>query len=211
MNNLLLEDLNKEINIKKSSIINGININKDIDLKINVFKNVDLSINIFTNDNNKDIKLDIILNDNSKLNLNISFISNKKYNLIVNTTLKGDNIESNVNIRGINRPQSNTNINMDGIILKGTKDNYLNEYAKVINKSNVSSVKIVPNLIVDSMDSYASHGAAIFDVSKTNIKYLMSKGLNREDAINLLEKSFILEIMDDDIKSIIKDELNGGI
>ena len=211
MNNLLLEDINKDINIKESSIINGINLDKDIDLKINVLKKSELIINIFTITKNRNIKLNINLEDNTKLKVNISFIASGNYNLVINTKLKGDNIDSNVNIRGINKQNSITNINMDGLILKGTKDNVLNEYAKVINKSDISHVKIVPNLIVDSLDSYANHGTAIFDVSKSSIKYLMSKGLNKEDSINLLEKSFILEIMDDKIKDIIKEKLNGGI
>ena len=211
MNTLLLEDLNKEIDIKSSSVINGINIKKDIDLKINILKNNALIINIFSNASNRNINLDINLEKDSKLILNISFISKKSINLNVNTRILESKANAKVNVRGINELNSVTNIIMDGIIHKDTCDVILNEYAKVMNLSDTSSVKIVPNLIVDSLEAEANHGAAISDIEIDSIKYLMSKGIKEIDARELLKKSFILEIMDDESKDLIKKTLNGGI
>ena len=211
MNTLLLEDLNNVTSIKSSSVINGIDINKDIDLKINIEKDNALIINIFTSSSKRSIKLDINLEKSSKLILNISYISTKSIDLYVNTTIKDDNGNAKVNIRGINEINSTTNIVMDGTILKDTKEVKLNEYSKVMNFSDNNSVTIVPNLIVDSLEAEANHGTAIFDIEQSSIDYLLSKGINEKEARKLLKRSFILEIMDDDTKDIIKDKLNGGM
>ena len=95
---------------------------------------------------------------------------------------------------------------MDGKIDKDSKDNILNEYAKVINKGT-GNIVIIPNLLVDSCNVEANHGAAICKISDDDLLYLESKGISNEKANKLLEDSFILSIFDEDFKGKIKEIL----
>jgi Fe-S cluster assembly protein SufD len=118
----------------------------------------------------------------------------------------GNNITTNVNIRGINEKNGKININMNGYDKKGTKSNVLNEYAKIINKGKQSNI-IIPNLLVDTNDVVANHGASIGCINKEELFYLESKGLDKESATKLIENGYILSIMDNKIKDAINEQL----
>ena len=72
---------------------------------------------------------------------------------------------------------------------------------------NICVPLIVPNLLVDSCDVEANHGAAICKIEDDELLYLESKGISKDKANKLLEDSFILSIFDDDFKEKIKEFL----
>ena len=215
MNNILLRDelssfknldIESKLVIEDKAIINSINYDKDLDLDITINKDAILVLNIFNKCKNKKTKINITLNDNSKLYLSCSFITDGVYDLNINTNLVGNETNSNVYVRGINEGNNDVKIKMDGMISKDSKDNVLNEYAKVINKES-GNIIIVPNLLVDSCDVEANHGAAICKIEEDELLYLESKGISKDKANKLLEDSFILSIFDDDFKEKIKEFL----
>ena len=215
MNNILLRDelssfksldIESKLVIEDKAIINSINYDKDLDLDITISKDAILVLNIFNKCKNKKTKINITLNDNSKLYLSCSFITDGVYDLNINTNLVGNETNSNVYVRGINEGNNDVKIKMDGMISKDSKDNVLNEYAKVINKES-GNIIIVPNLLVDSCDVEANHGAAICKIEDDELLYLESKGISKDKANKLLEDSFILSIFDDDFKEKIKEFL----
>ena len=215
MNNILLRDelssfksldIESKLVIEDKAIINSINYEKDLDLDITINKDAILVLNIFNKCKNRKTNINITLNDNSKLYLSCSFITDGVYDLNINTNLVGNETNSNVYVRGINEGNNDVKIKMDGMISKDSKDNTLNEYAKVINKES-GNIIIVPNLLVDSCDVEANHGAAICKIEDDELLYLESKGISKDKANKLLEDSFILSIFDDDFKEKIKEFL----
>lgn len=204
MNKLLCKDLKDDkLVIREDSILDGINFKRSLDLHIIIKDNCTLLFNMFMISNNRTINLVIDLYDNSKFIFNNSFIARKKYELNIDTNLKGSNSETDVNMRGINEKDGSILIKMNGIDDKNTKDNVINEYAKIINKGDNANI-IIPNLIVNTNEVMANHGASIGTIDKDELFYLKSKGLNEKDASNLLEDGFILSIMDDENKEKIK-------
>lgn len=203
MNSVLLENINnREFAVKEDTKITGINYKDDINLNIEIKKNCILELVLFTKEKNKNINLKLVLNDNSKFVFRNSFICNGTYNLNINTNIIGNNTLSDVKIRGINEKNGNTKIIMNGINQKNTTNNTMNEYAKILNKSNNNSV-IIPNLLINSYGIDANHGASIGTISKKELFYVTSKGIDEKKAIKLIESGFILSIMNDE-KELIR-------
>lgn len=205
-----LEKFNEDANIEvlNDSILNAINLGDDLNLNIYVKENANLTLNIFDYALDKNINLYIESYDNSKFNLNTSFISTGKYKMDIKNNIYGNNIKSNVNIRGINEINGNVIINMEAVVAGNTKNNVVNEYARIINKSDNSNV-LIPNLIVNTNDVIANHGVSIGNLRDDEIFYLLSKGIDKHSARKLLEEGFILQIMSEEIKAQIKNILLG--
>lgn len=197
-----------EIIVKENSILNSINLGENLDLHIIIEKDACLTFNLFEFANILDSKIMIDLYDNSKFVLNTAFISENKYELCIDVNLFGDNIDTLVNIKGINEKNAFTKILMNGQVAGETKNNTISEYAKIINKSKNSCV-LVPNLICNTDKIEANHGVSIGPIDKEILYYIESKGIRRVNAIKLIEEGFILSNMDDSIKNIIKNILIG--
>lgn len=206
----VLEKFNEDamITVSEDSVLNAINLQGDLNLDIKISNNKTFTLNIFDYVTVKNINLLVECDDEAKFNLNVSFINSGSYNLNVKNNLYGSNIISNVNVRGINESGANTTILMDGTVAGETVGNVLNEYAKIINKSDKSSV-LIPNLIVNTNDVIANHGVSIGNINDDELFYLKSKGIDKYSARKLLEEGFILSIMDEDIKTQIKNILIG--
>ena len=97
---------------------------------------------------------------------------------------------------------------MDGTVAGETKDNTLNEYARIINKSEASNV-MIPNLVVNTNEVMANHGVSVGSIDEDELFYLATKGINKYTAQKLVEEGFILSIMNDEIKERIKNILLG--
>ena len=196
------------IYVKDNSTLNIINPYKSLDLNILIDEDKTLDVNLFNNVGPLTININVESKSNSVLNFNNSFIAEEKYELNIDTNLYGDNIKNNVNIRGINEKGGAVVIKMNGVVAGETKDNEISEYARIINKSDESTV-LIPNLIVNTSEVLANHGVSIGGLNENEIFYLMSKGINEADAKKIIEHGFILSIMDDNVKENIKNILIG--
>ena len=217
MNNIILSggivELDKYIDsarliIKEETIINAINLHNNMDLCIVVESGCNLEFNMFDYAVSLETSLDVELHDNSTFTLNGAFISEVKYELNIDTKLYGDNIYATVDLRGINEEDGTVKINMNGTVAGETHRNVLNEYAKVLNKSKLSNV-LIPNLIVNTNDVEAIHGVSVGRIDENEIFYLTSKGIDRHNAVKLVEEGFIESIMPEDVKEKIKNILMG--
>lgn len=217
LNNIILGggvvDLDKYINsakitIKEDTIINAINLHNNMDLKMLVKSGKNLVINMFDYAVNLNTHLEIELEDRSNLTINCTFIAEVKYELDIDTKLYGDNIETKVNIRGINEPEGIVRITMNGTVAGNTKGNVIEEYAHILNKSRLSNI-IIPNLIINTNEVEANHGVTIGQISEDELFYMMSKGINRSTATKIIEEGFIKEGLDLDVKEKIQNILVG--
>lgn len=194
--------------IKNDTTMNAINLHSDKNFKFTVLEDAALTINMFDYAIEENIDIDVELNDKSSFILNDSFISEVKYNLNIDVKLYGSNIYTYVNIRGINEKNGVVRVSMNGTVAGETKGNSLNEFAKIINRSELSNV-IIPNMIVNTSEVEANHGVSVSAIDEEELFYLLSKGLDKHHATKLIEEGFLLSIMNDDKKEQIKNILVG--
>ena len=217
MNKLLVSDIIDinsgiyiiEFNNKKAKINIGGNttiyiINEEVEeLEINLKDGS--SLNLYKYDKFLKSNLNIKINEynNTLLNFNNNFINNNNVVVKIDNYIKGNNNESNINIRNISLNNlSKIIINVD--ILDNTINNIALEDLKGINNGGI--IQIEPNILCGSNEVTANHLTTIGELDKNSIDYLMSKGIDEVTARNILLNGFICNKMDDYMKKIIGGE-----
>lgn len=196
-----LEVLNDaQINICSSPINN---------LKITVKKNAHLEINYFNIIEKAETNINIELEENAKFTLNHSFITKDEYKLNIISNFLNENSKLTINLFGINK--ENTVINIDGYINKNKVNNELLENARIINIDNGKTV-VIPNMLIQTGKVSANHNVTISSVPSRELKYLMSKGIDKESAKELILTGHLIKTISDlklqtKIKELIKTEV----
>lgn len=190
MNKIVL-DKEKNINLNVSedttcSIPKENNIN---DLNINISDGVKLIINQYSEVIENNLFIRINQSNNSDFIYNHSFISKKEYNLNINVNMIGNNSKNIINVHGIS-DEGKSKVVVDGNVIKDTRDNELYENIKLLNINNGTS-NIYPNMYIDTKNVIANHSASISTVNEDYIFYLMSKGIDRKNAIKLILDGFL--------------------
>lgn len=194
--------------IKGDTIVNAINLHNNMNLYIKLEEGVSLIFNMFDYAVSLETNIVVEADENSSFVVNAAFISENKYNLDVETKFYGNNIDGTVNIRGINEREGTVKVLMEGTVAGETHGNVLNEYARVLNKSEFSNV-LIPNLIVNTSEVEANHGVSVGHIDESELFYMMSKGISKTNATKLIEEGFILSIMDEEVKQKILNILVG--
>ena len=208
------------INVLESTELEIIYENKKeskLDIEYNICSNVDVKIteirkenkskiqykyNILENSNVDIIKfydlncikeLDIInLNGiNSKINYLFKTISKDDQNYTMVVYHNNKNTESNIINNSVNINEGTTNFNVTSVVYNGITNCVLNQANKIINL-NDKECKINPNLLIEENDVVANHSAIIGKFSEEEIFYLMSRGISKKEATNLLIKGFLI-------------------
>lgn len=190
MNKIVL-DKEKNINLNVSEdttciIPKGNNIN---DLNINISDGVKLIINQYSEVIENNLFIRINQSNNSDFIYNHSFVSKKEYNLNINVNMIGNNSKNIINVHGIS-DEGKSKVIVDGNVIKDTRDNELYENIKLLNINNGTS-NIYPNMYIDTKNVIANHSASISTVNENYIFYLMSKGIDRKNAIKLILDGFL--------------------
>lgn len=213
MNKIFVGDIDsqKDLCLKDDTILIIDKSNKKIDIKIEkditvfaliLFSNINIvydtcyntKLNIFTVDSS--IYLDInLMKDNIDFNYFYSNINSNDNNYEVTINHFGSNITSKTTNHGINTTNNklsytiNTIVPKDCINIKTSQDSKI-----IVLKDNNATIK--PNLLIDNDDIEASHAAYIGKFSEEKIFYLMTRGITKENATDLLVKSFLVGDMD---------------
>ncbi len=190
MNKIVL-DKEKNINLNVSedttcTIPKENNIN---DLNINISDGVKLIINQYSEVIENNLFIRINQSNNSDFIYNHSFVSKKEYNLNINVNMIGNNSKNIINVHGIS-DEGKSKVVVDGNVIKDTHDNELYENIKLLNINNGTS-NIYPNMYIDTKNVIANHSASISTVNEDYIFYLMSKGIDRKNAIKLILDGFL--------------------
>lgn len=219
MNKLLLvEDINNikngnyEISYPKNTILNitdkaSLNdYNNSSNLEVFISNKVPLNIDK-VNILDKDINLVINLQDNSLLNLNWVIINSGKNKVHLTINMDGNSSIATSKVRIINKTKnSNLDFVIDGVINKDTYDNELLEDIKGLILGD-DTIKISPNMDVKTSEVMANHLVTIGSFNKDELFYLKSRGLSENKAQELLTRSFISNIINEDFKERIKMEV----
>ena len=143
--------------------------------------------------------LDVKINlnkENSKAFVYNSVIANKKeiYNIRVNhNALKTD---SNIYNNGITKDLGTIVFNVTSYVPKKSISSSVNQDSKIITLNEVNDNEINPVLLIDEYDSEARHAAFIGNFDKTQLFYLMSRGLSKKEASNLLINGLLIGTLD---------------
>lgn len=127
--------------------------------------------------------------ENSEVKVFHRIINNSNMSSTINIYQESSNVIGNYYHHGLNKGQDLL-LTVNGYIPKDLHSCILNQENKIIT-NNMESVRIRPNLYVDTQDVIANHGAYIGNFPQDNIFYLQSRGLNKNEATNLLVKGFL--------------------
>lgn len=137
-------------------------------------------------------ELDIICfnGDASSINYNLKTIAKdeQKYNLMIYHNSKNTN--SNICNHGVSMDGGKIDFNITGIVYKGITGCIMNQNSRIITL-NDNKCTIKPNLLIDENDVIANHSGLIGKFDDEELFYLESRGIPRENSINLLTKGFL--------------------
>ncbi len=191
---LFIENKNiKSIEVSGKCILNLFNCNI-IDLEINIQDNASLIVNYFNNINELNSRIVVKANNKSSFILNHSFINKGKYNLNIYTDFIKEEANIVVNINGINNG-GKLNADVNGYVHTDKLNNVLDENMRIINLNN-GLVMSNPNMYISTSKVIANHNTTIGGVRLDELFYLMSKGIDKKEATNLIIKGFIIKIID---------------
>lgn len=190
MNKIVLDkEKNINLNVSENTICIIPKENNINDLNINISDGVKLIINQYSEIIENNLFIRINQSNNSDFIYNHSFISKKEYNLNINVNMIGNNSKNVINVHGIS-DEGKSKVVVDGSVIKDTRDNELYENIKLLNINNGTS-NIYPNMYIDTKNVIANHSASISTVNEDYIFYLMSKGIDRKNAIKLILDGFL--------------------
>ena len=156
------------------------------------------------------IKIEANLNKKlSSINIYNSVISEKtqKISEVVNHNDK--NTISNVYNFGVTRNLGSIKFDVTSKVFNGNIGSILNQESKIISLNETNDNEINPILLIDEYDTEAKHSAFIGKFKDSNMFYLQSRGLNEDEAYNLLLNGFLVGVMDiaQDEKEMIKEKI----
>ncbi len=185
--------------------------NREFNLKENSKLEL-LEINLNENDNNLIINLN---ETNASLIyscLAINKGNNATFNQIVNHNNK--HTYSEINNFGVALDKAFINFNTTGKITQGNKGSTCSQLSKGIITNN-GKISTNPILLIDEYDVKAYHGATIGKMSDEQLFYLMSRGLNKQEAFTLILlgtiNPFINGIKDFNLKEEVENSIKNII
>lgn len=121
--------------------------------------------------------------------------NNQKYDLVIYHNVK--NTISNITNHGVNLDDGSITFNVTGLVYNDMTDCELNQNNKIVTFNDNKCV-ITPKLLIDENDVVANHSALIGKFDDDEIFYLQSRGIDKNSAITLLTKGFLLEDLEDE-------------
>ena len=93
-------------------------------------------------------------------------------------------------------------LNNNAKIVQGASKSIVRQKAKGLTLSSTAKIKAMPNLYIDEYDVIANHAASIGSISKEDLFYLMSRGLDEKEASKLIVLGFVQPLLDriDDVE-----------
>ena len=183
--------LEKKINFTNSdvNVVEVVNENNNKTLEmINTNSYVEYNIiDLLDNDINYNID-EKINNEGSSSNINIASISyknkNKDYKIYTSNLCK--NTKSEINCFGIVKDKSLLNYDVSSFIKNGAKQSVVRQSSNILLFDEDSVGKNNPILLIEENDVKASHGSSIGKIDDDTLFYLCSRGLNKNEATNLI-------------------------
>ena len=196
--------LDIDIKINKDVIFKLYELKEENEIKVQYKYHLEEYCNVLVNkfyDCNKVKELDIIYLDGefSEINYNYNSISKDKQKLDLIVYHNASNTISNITNKAVNMLEGKTTFNITGTVYNKINDCIINQNNRIINL-NDKKCTINPILLIDENDVEANHSALIGRFSDSELFYLMSRGINKDAALNLLIKGFLFIDVKNDSK-----------
>jgi len=164
-------------------------IDNKLNIEINIEENSKLLLNKFTNAKDLEEEIDVYLKGiNSEIEYYHSCLGNIKENLNIYHNSKNTN--SIVKNYGISNNEIQE-FNITEKVPKGKTNCKLSQKSKIINLGDNKST-IRPILLIDEKEVTAFHSSVISPINKSDLFYLMSRGITQENSVRLLTNGFLI-------------------
>lgn len=117
--------------------------------------------------------------------------SNEKISKKLEFIVSRSNIKHKIIIKAVLWDEAHFDIEATLIVKTGAKNS--NTYLKIVCllMSNKSSARVIPGLEITEDAVKSGHGATVSSVNKTQIEYLISRGLSQKQAEELIVEGFL--------------------
>ncbi|MEM4397166.1 MAG: SufD family Fe-S cluster assembly protein [Candidatus Woesearchaeota archaeon] len=155
------------------------------------------------------IKINVYHNTgNSESRIYSCFLGNNNdvIDITTNTIHDSENTKSDILVKGVlNQKSQSVYRGKIKITEKGNKTiSFLSDHSLLLGENSYSYS--IPSLEIDTNDVKASHSASTGKIEKELLFYLMSRGINKQEAEKLITKGFLFDIFnkisDENIKKI---------
>ena len=104
---------------------------------------------------------------------------------------KAKNTTANTHIRGVVRDRATAKVNGTIKVFKGAQqtNSFLTE--KILILSDKARAEAIPNLEIEADEVHCSHAATVGKIDEEQLFYLMSRGLKRPEAEDIIVEGFL--------------------
>ena len=159
--------------------------------------NASLCVNKFYNNDSVLENIDIDLFNAGKIEYKFSNICKNNENYVININHNGNETVSNINNKSIALLNSKIYFVINSIVAKEYEKSVLDQNTRIVTLGECDA-KISPNMFIDCDDIEARHGSVIGTFKDEMLFYLMSRGIEYEDALKLLIKGYLFSNIDAD-------------
>ena len=157
----------------------------------------ELKVNKFYNNDSVCENIDINLYSKGKIDYRFSNICKNKENYEININHEGAGTVSNISNKSISLDGSKLNFIINSIVKKEYEGSILDQNTRIVTIGDADT-KISPNMFIDCDDIEARHGSVIGTFKDDLIFYLMSRGIQYNEAVKLLVKGYLLSNIEND-------------
>lgn len=119
--------------------------------------------------------------------------------------------EGIMNHYAVIKDDANYTMKASGIIKKGACQSASHQKTRVLTMTNKHRCKVDPILLIDEDEVKASHALTLGQMDENQLYYLMSRGLNTQQALGLLSIGYLMPITqffeDDEMNMKMKEEM----
>ncbi len=186
--------INFTYEVNKNITVNLSEISFDNDLVVNnryIVNSGSLYVSKFYSNKSVNEKIRIDLNEyGSKIGYNFSNICllNENYLIDINHNAKGT--ISNISNRSVALDNSRLKFVINSNVPKEMSNSVLDQVTKIITFGDADT-SISPNMFIDTYDAVAKHGSVVGTVNDDIMFYLMSRGINYNEALKLVIKGYL--------------------
>jgi len=172
------------------SFLNSIKVNNKY-----VINNGELKVNKFYDNDSVLETVDIELFCSGKIDYRFSNICKRNESYEININHNGKGTVSGISNRSIALDGSKLDFVINSRVKKEFEDSILDQNTRIVTFGD-SDTKISPNMFIDCDDVEARHGSVIGTFKDDLVFYLMSRGIEYNDAIKLLVKGYLFSNID---------------
>ena len=141
----------------------------------------------------------------SKVKVINSYLSYNEENISVSVFHENKKTISEIYNCAVTSGNGSVKFDLKTKVDKGMKDSIVSQNGRIITLNKNNKNQINPVLLIDEIDCIANHSAFIGEFKNEELFYMLSRGIERKKAINLLIYGFLIGIMEISLKE--KEEL----